>query len=110
MAEKVSVGTNGGRREGAGRKKGIPNKRSKETAEKVALTGITPLDYMLSVMRKPYPRRATVAQKIAIDAQRFDAARAAAPYVHSKLSSIEVAGTGRDGAILFQITATDAAL
>ena len=95
MSEKISTTGKGGRREGAGRKKGSPNKKTAETIAKVELTGITPLDYMLNAMRRPYPRGASVAQKIAIDELRFEAAKAAAPYVHSKLATVQ--HTGKDG-------------
>ena len=71
----------GGARTGAGRKKGEPNKRTAEAQEKAAETGIMPLDYMLHVMRTSEDER-----------MRMSAAQAAAPYVHAKLSSIEVSG------------------
>ena len=76
---------NGGPRPGSGRKPGTPNKRTLKTQEHVEGSGITPLDYMLSVMRDgaEEPR------------QRLAAAQAAAPYVHAKLSSVEL--TGKDG-------------
>ena len=48
--EKQSVNQNGGKRAGAGRKKGEPNKRTAEAQEKAKKAGITPLDYLLSVM------------------------------------------------------------
>jgi hypothetical protein len=44
--------------------------------------GITPLDYMLQVLRAPESDAAA----------RIDAAKAAAPYVHPKLSAIEHSG------------------
>lgn len=75
---------NGGKRPGAGRKKGAPNKRTIETQAAVAATGQTPLDYMLSVMRGDGDVR-----------MRLAAAQAAAPYVHAKLSSIELTGDMR---------------
>lgn len=83
MLEKVSNNqTRGGARLGAGRKKGLPNKRTAEAQEQAKASGITPLEYMLSVMRtqETDPR------------ERLAAAQAAAPYVHAKLSSITVAG------------------
>jgi len=44
----------GGAQPGAGRPKGSTNKRQREA--KLAETGITPLDYMLAVMRdRPQP-------------------------------------------------------
>lgn len=75
----------GGARNGAGRKKGQPTKLN-EKARKVALaTGITPLDYMLSILRDDEQPREL----------RFEAAKAAAPYVHAKLAAVE--HTGKDG-------------
>lgn len=72
----------GGARPGAGRKPNIPNKRTAETAAAVEASGLTPLDYLLSVMRDDLLDR---------DA-RVDAAKAAAPYVHAKLAAVEFSG------------------
>lgn len=72
----------GGRREGAGRKRGGANKLTKAAAEKAAAEGIMPLDYMLNVMRDE--REAGNV--------RLDAAKAAAPYVHAKLSAMTIDG------------------
>lgn len=85
MTEKKSVyissGTvNGGKRPGAGRPKNAPNRKTREVVAAVEATGVTPLEYMLAVMRD-------VASE---PAARLDAAKSAAPYVHSKLSSVEV--------------------
>ena len=70
----------GGKRTGAGRKKGEPNKRTAEAMAQTEATGITPLEYLLTVMRAPEaePR------------ERMNAAIAAAPYVHAKLSTVDV--------------------
>lgn len=90
--EKQSKGIKGGARPGAGRKKGEPNKRTAEIQQAVEQSGLTPLEYMLSVMRnesEDSPRRLAAAQ-------------AAAPYVHAKLASIEL--TGKDGGALETIT------
>lgn len=92
QTEKKSPGQNGGARPGAGRKKGSPNKKTSETIEQVTSSGITPLEFMLKQMRSPYPRKATLSQKQAHDSMRMQAARDAAPYVHAKLSSIQVSG------------------
>lgn len=70
---------NGGRRPGAGRPKGIPNKSNALREKRVAAEGITPLDYMLKVMRDEDAPRDV----------RMDAAKAAASYVHPRLSSVE---------------------
>lgn len=72
----------GGKREGAGRKAGSPNKRTTETVEKVKASGLMPLDYMLSVLR----------DETADMKDRMDAAKSAAPYLHAKLNSIEHKG------------------
>lgn len=77
-----------GRKTG-GRTKGVPNKATAAKAAAVEASGLTPLDYMLSVMRDT---------KAAQDV-RLDAANKAAPYVHPKLSSIEHTGAGGDALI-----------
>lgn len=79
MFEKIS-NQRGGKREGAGRKKNAPNKRTAEIQQKVESTGITPLEYMISIMRNE-----TLEQR-----ERLSAAVAAAPYVHAKLTSVEM--------------------
>lgn len=81
----VARKSQGGKRLGAGRKKGVPNKATIARQERVAAGGETPLDYMLRVMRNPK----------ASDARRDEMAKAAAPYVHPKLASMQ--HTGRNG-------------
>ena len=81
MVEKQSIKSRGGKRAGAGRKKGEPNRRTVETQAMAQQTGITPLEYMLDVMRNSSDER-----------MRMAAATAAAPYVHAKLSSVELSG------------------
>lgn len=76
--EKQSNNQRGGVRPGSGRKKGQPNKRTAEAQEKAKEAGITPLDYLLSVMTDSSDEK-----------MRMSAAIAAAPYIHAKLSSIE---------------------
>ncbi len=65
----------GGRRAGSGRKQGTANKKTRAIADNAAAKGITPLEYMLEVLRDPTqpPDR------------RDDMAKAAAPYIHSKM-------------------------
>jgi hypothetical protein len=54
-----------------------------EEARAVALSqGISPLDYMLGIMRDECQEQAT----------RLDAAKAAAPYVHAKLANVQHSG------------------
>lgn len=82
IVEKISNNIKGGKREGSGRPKGSPNKKTAEVQNAVAASGITPLEYMLSVMRD----EATEPR------ERLDAAKSAAPYIHPKLSSVELSG------------------
>lgn len=72
----------GGSRPGAGRRKGVPNKASAARQKRVAATGVTPLEYMLGVMRDAK----------ADTSRRDDMAKACAPYVHPKLASVQHAG------------------
>jgi hypothetical protein len=83
-----------------GRKKGSVNKRPKELLEKIEASGMTPLEYLLSVMRAPVPielQGITDPEDVSDDivralsswhAQRVDAAKAAAPYIHPKLNAV----------------------
>jgi len=77
----ISTGR-GGRRPGAGRKKGARNQKTAALLTDIAATGLTPLDYLLRVMR----------DETGDEARRVDAAKAAAPYVHAKLAPIEPEG------------------
>lgn len=72
----------GGARPGAGRKPGSTTRKTREIADRAASEGITPLEYMLNILR----------DEDANPAVRFEAAKHAAPYIHPKLSSIEAAG------------------
>jgi hypothetical protein len=67
-----------GRKTG-GRQKGTPNRRTQELLNAVERGGMTPLEYLLSVMR----------DEAAGKPERLEAAKAAAPYVHARLASIE---------------------
>ena len=62
-----------------GRKKGVPNRATAAKAAAIEASGLTPLDYMLSVLRdeKADARR------------RDDMAKAAAPYVHPRMAPAE---------------------
>lgn len=79
-------------RKTGGRKKGTKNKatieREKAAAadlEKAKADGTSPLEYLLKLMRDESKG----------DELRFEAAKAAAPYIHPKLSAIE--HSGKDG-------------
>src|SRR4051812_42802978 len=91
----------GGRREGAGRKRGLPNKVTAQRQAEVAASGLTPLEYLLEVMRAPKPQikkdeevAVFVARYVKWTDRALDAAKAAAPYVHPKLANIEHTGKG----------------
>lgn len=65
-----------------GRSRGTPNKATAANAAEVAQSGMTPLDYMLTVLRdkgEPHDRRQWAAQN-------------AAPYVHPRLAAVEHTG------------------
>ena len=81
----------GGKRTGAGRKAGSATRRTREIADRAAENGITPLEYMLEVMRAPSEHE-DVRVMLAREAMRFEAAKAAAPYVHPRLAAIEHTG------------------
>lgn len=72
----------GGKREGAGRKSGTLNKTTQVQKDAILASGLSPLDYMLSVMRNVE----------ADEAKRLEAAKSAAPYVHARLSAVEHSG------------------
>lgn len=76
----------GGKRPGAGRKRGIPNRVTaefKQLAVELGKEGASPLDLMPSVMR----------DESAPMAMRLDAAKAAAPYLHPRLNAVELSGS-----------------
>lgn len=74
----------GGKREGAGRKAGAATTRTRQIADAASAEGVTPLEYMLGVLRDegaPVDRRDAMA-------------KAAAPYIHPALKAIEHRGDG----------------
>lgn len=77
----------GGKRAGAGRPKGVRNVKTERQTSAVKASGLTPLDYMLKVMRDESNEQSI----------RLDAANKAAPYVHAKLASID--HTSSDGSM-----------
>lgn len=72
----------GGFRSGAGRPKGAQNRKSREDIEAIEASGLTPLQYLTSVYQDAE----------ADEAKRIDAAKAAAPYVHAKLTTTTLQG------------------
>ena len=74
----------GGVRPRAGRPNGSRNKASVKREAEIKASGLTPLDYMLNVLR----------DEKAPKEDRMWAAQHAASFVHPKLSAIEHSGTG----------------
>jgi hypothetical protein len=74
--------SHGGKRPGSGRKPGTSTKLNQKAREQAAEGGLMPLDYMLSILRS----------EDRSPADRFEAAKAAAPYVHAKLAAVELSG------------------
>lgn len=75
----------GGKREGAGRKRGSVTQATvyrQEMLAKAASEGLSPLEFMLGVLRN---------DAASFD-DRFEAAKAAAPYVHPRLAAVEHSG------------------
>lgn len=77
----------GGKRPGAGRKPSALTQRTRQIAEQAIEGGITPLDYLLSIVRDEGQEQAA----------RVDAAKAAAPFVHPRLNAID--HTSTDGSM-----------
>src|SRR5262245_29347400 len=72
----------GGKRPGAGRPKGAASRANELVRQEAAATGELPLAYMLRITRDPSQP----------DGRRDDMAKAAAPFCHSRLSSVEHSG------------------
>lgn len=70
----------GGLRPGAGRPKGAASVKTRDIADNAAAEGITPLEFMLQIMRD-----------VGEDSvRRLDAAKSAAPYIHPRLATLDV--------------------
>jgi hypothetical protein len=70
-----------------GRPKGAKNKATAKREQEIAQSGLTPMDFLLTVMRDDNKDLDT----------RIEAAKAVAPYVHPKLSSVDATVSGKDG-------------
>ena len=87
----------GGKRVGAGRPKGSHNKASSRREQFVALSGRTPIEVMIAVMRYNFEMAARERSKskpnqkeiTAAYARALDAAHKAAQFVHPRLSAVE---------------------
>jgi hypothetical protein len=71
--------TKGGARPGAGRPKGSVHRRSVDAVAKAMVEGISPVEYMLGIMRDPK----------ADTKERAWAAEKAAPFVHPRAAPME---------------------
>lgn len=65
-----------------GRRKGVPNKVTAAKQAEIVASGLSPLDFMLQLLRDPEQPYA----------MRLDAAKGCASYVHPKLANIELSG------------------
>lgn len=77
MTKSKGIGR-GGRRSKAGRPPGAKSVRTNAIAIGAAKAGVTPLEYMLAVMRNP---------KAPVE-RRDDMAKAAAPFMHARISPV----------------------
>jgi hypothetical protein len=122
MLENNQTNSNGrgGARKGAGRKPGGATKKTREVANKAAETGLTPLEVMLDNMTFAHSEaHRMLSNLLQVGAEIPDAfdqykellrfrgmaqecAKDAAPYIHPKLSAVEV--TGKDGGAVETIT------
>jgi hypothetical protein len=75
----AGIGSPKGVKQG-GRAKGTGNKATAAKAKAIEESGLTPLQYMINVMRK----------ESGDPNIRLDAAKAAAPYVHPKLATTDI--------------------
>ena len=87
-----TISKRGGARSGSGRKKGSSTKKTREIADKVAESGITPLEVMIEAML-------TMRSNGEIE-KAASIAKDAAPYVHPRLTAIE--HSGKDGGDIVQ--------
>ena len=90
--QKKSVG---GKRPGAGRKKGSANKKTREIADKAIEQGITPLEVMLAAMRASYETAMTLdegEERNLLLAKASAIASDAAPYIHPRLAAVAYSG------------------
>lgn len=95
------MASKGGKRPGAGRKKGQTTRIHEAIKARVLATGETPLEFLLRIMRAPEPTprknenpRLFVKRYELWAAQSLEAGKAAAPYMHPKLHSVEHKGEG----------------
>lgn len=94
--------SHGGARKNAGRPAGAAARKTREIADKAAEEGITPLEVMLKTMRALMDRAEAISKEIPVPGEKqvvsplemmveaSSIAKDAAPYMHAKLSSVEM--------------------
>jgi hypothetical protein len=83
----------GGARPGAGKPKGSVSKFNDAARAKAAAGGITPLAYLLGLLRADDTSESV----------KIDVAKAAAPYMHARLAAVEHSGD-KDKPIVHTVT------
>jgi hypothetical protein len=86
----IVAGGHGGARPGAGRKRRGQNQKTREIADRARENGVTPLEFLLSVMRDP-----TVESH-----RRESAAQALLPYMHPRMPAAASYRSVPDGSML----------
>ena len=101
--------SHGGRRNGSGRKKSVPNRVTNDLRLRLLASGKSPLEFLTDLFRapEPTPRKdesilAFVERRKQWAHDRLEAGKAAAPFYHSKLATIE--DTGKDGGASQHVT------
>ncbi|MCH8041449.1 MAG: hypothetical protein IH977_14065 [Nitrospinae bacterium] len=76
---------------------------TQEATDRIFRDGITPLEYLVNLMREPKPKRGRGETDGVYDCRVhawedrcFQAAKAAAPYIHPRLQSVEYSSTTDD--------------
>jgi hypothetical protein len=90
----------GGKRSGAGRKKGSLTQKTRVIAARAAAEGITPLEVILRTMRSAWARASRDGETVTSFQDALIAAamaEKAAPYVHPRLAAEKHEVSGADG-------------
>ena len=92
--------TRGGKRSGAGRKRGSLSRKTRVIAERAAVDGITPLEVILRTMRSAWARASSNGETVVSFQDALIAAamaEKAAPYVHPRLAAEKHEVSGAEG-------------
>ena len=91
--------SHGGKRKGAGRKKSVPNRATSDLRQRLLASGQSPLEFLTELYRAPEPTQrkdelthAFIERRKQWAHDRLEAGKAAAPYYHSKLATVEHQG------------------